>query len=80
MNLTAVCGAWPAQVGLIVIGREGALALGGLAVVATPQLPPAGTCLYDAAPNVLTLAIWSATAVPIRRWPARRVNSACQRR
>ncbi|CAG9164176.1 ABC transporter permease [Cupriavidus pampae] len=43
LMLTALCVALPAQVGLIVIGGEGALALGGLAAAVLPQWLPAGT-------------------------------------
>src|SRR5438876_9174815 len=45
--LTALCTALPARLGLIVIGGEGALVLGGLAAVSTGLLlagaPPLGT-------------------------------------
>ncbi|MGA7817220.1 MAG: ABC transporter permease, partial [Caballeronia sp.] len=36
LMLTALCVALPAQVGLVVIGGEGALALGGLAAAVVP--------------------------------------------
>lgn len=39
--LTALCVALPARVGLIVIGGEGALALGGLAAAVMPSMLPA---------------------------------------
>src|ERR1700729_3020021 len=42
LMLTALCVALPAQVGLIVIGGEGALALGGLARAVGSQCLPAG--------------------------------------
>ena len=37
LMLTALCVALPAQVGLIVIGGEGALALGGMCAAVVPQ-------------------------------------------
>src|ERR1700761_1643617 len=50
LMLTALCVAIPAQAGLVVIGGEGALVLGGLAAAALAQLVPlpgniAGTVL-----------------------------------
>ena len=43
LMLTALCVALPAQVGLVVIGGEGALALGGMCAAVVPQMLPAGT-------------------------------------
>ena len=45
LMLTALCVALPAQVGLIVIGGEGALALGGLCAAIVPQMLPRGHAL-----------------------------------
>src|SRR6218665_1166299 len=44
LMLTALCVAIPARAGLVVIGGEGALVLGGLACAGPPDLfaPPAG--------------------------------------
>ena len=44
LMLTALCVALPAQAGLVIIGGEGALVLGGLAMAGLPYLftPPAG--------------------------------------
>ena len=50
LMLTALCVALPAQVGLIVIGGEGALALGGLAAAVMPQWLPAATPWFVATP------------------------------
>src|SRR3984957_16519292 len=50
LMLTALCVALPAQVGLVVIGGEGALALGGLAAAVVPQCLPAGTPWLIATP------------------------------
>jgi ABC-type uncharacterized transport system permease subunit len=43
LMLTALCVALPARAGLVVIGGEGALALGGLAAALTPLVMPAAT-------------------------------------
>jgi ABC-type uncharacterized transport system permease subunit len=40
LMLTALCTALPARLGLIIIGNEGALAMGGLAAAAVPTLVP----------------------------------------
>jgi general nucleoside transport system permease protein len=50
LMLTALCVALPAQVGLIVIGGEGALALGGLAAAVVPQCLPHATPWFIATP------------------------------
>ncbi|CAM2154000.1 general nucleoside transport system permease protein [Pararobbsia alpina] len=50
LMLTALCVALPAQVGLVVIGGEGALALGGLSAAVVPQCLPAGTSWLIAIP------------------------------
>ena len=50
--LTALCTALPARVGLVVIGAEGALVLGGLAAVATGlAFPVPTTCVQTIAIN-----------------------------
>lgn len=50
LMLTALCVAMPAQVGLIVIGGEGALALGGLASAVVATLVPGALPWFVAAP------------------------------
>ncbi|WP_250536879.1 ABC transporter permease [Caballeronia sp. AZ10_KS36] len=50
LMLTALCVALPAQVGLIVIGGEGALALGGLAAAVVAAHVPAALPWFAAAP------------------------------
>jgi len=50
LMLTALCVALPAQVGLIVIGGEGALALGALAAAVVATLAPAGMPWFVASP------------------------------
>lgn len=72
LMLTALCVALPARAGLIVIGGEGALVLGGLACAALAQAVPlpanaAGTvavCLAGA----LTGALWIAVAGWLRQY------------
>ena len=70
--LTALCVALPARVGLIVIGGEGALALGGLAAAVMPQLLPALPSLVMLA--VMALAamlaggLWIALCGSLRQW------------
>ncbi|MBL8362971.1 MAG: ABC transporter permease [Rubrivivax sp.] len=72
LMLTALAVALPAQAGLVVIGGEGALVLGGLAAAALPALLPlpggtAGTvCLLLAA--AVTGAAWIALAGALRQW------------
>lgn len=70
--LTALCVALPARVGLIIIGGEGALALGGLAAAVMPQLLPALPSLVMLA--VMALAamlaggLWIALCGGLRQW------------
>lgn len=70
--LTALCTALPARLGLVIIGNEGALVLGGLAAAAT------GVALMGAPPLVIQLgmavagmiagAVWIALAGGLRQW------------
>jgi general nucleoside transport system permease protein len=72
LMLTALCVAIPARAGLIVIGGEGALVLGGLACAAVPYAvaPPDGiggtviVCLAGAAGG----ALWIALAGALRQY------------
>ncbi|MBC8752487.1 MULTISPECIES: ABC transporter permease [Paraburkholderia] len=73
LMLTALCVALPAQVGLIVIGGEGALALGGLAAAVTPQLLPHGTPWCVATPamalaGMIVGGAWIGTVGALRQW------------
>lgn len=73
LMLTALCVALPAQVGLIVIGGEGALALGGLAAAVTPQLLPHGTAWFIATPamavaGMLAGGAWIGAVGALRQW------------
>ena len=54
LMLTALCVALPARAGLVIIGGEGALALGGLAAAVLPELLPG---LPYALPAALMLAL-----------------------
>jgi simple sugar transport system permease protein len=72
LMLTALCVAVPARAGLIVIGGEGALVLGGLACAALPYLfaPPAGivgTAMVLAA-SAAAGAAWVALAGALRQY------------
>ena len=73
LMLTALCVALPARAGLVVIGGEGALALGGLAAAASGHVLPAGmanlagtvaVCAAGAAAG----ALWVWLAGWLRQW------------
>ncbi|WP_454721071.1 MULTISPECIES: ABC transporter permease [Cupriavidus] len=73
LMLTALCVALPAQAGLVVIGGEGALALGGLAAAVVPQWLPAGCPWQLAAPAMAAAAMavggaWIGLAGALRHW------------
>src|ERR1700744_1103598 len=73
LMLTALCVALPAQVGLIVIGGEGALALGGLAAGVVPSLLPTATPWFVATPlmavaGMLAGGIWIGAVGALRQW------------
>ena len=53
LMLTALCVAIPARTGLIIIGGEGAVALGGLACAVIPMMLPAA---FPATPALLLMA------------------------
>lgn len=63
LMLTALCVALPARAGLIIIGGEGALVLGGLAAAVTPlwlpALPPVLMWVLMAMAAMLTGGIWT---------------------
>ncbi len=72
LMLTALCVALPAQAGLVVIGGEGALVLGGLACAGLPYLVPLpanaiGTLALLASAS-LAGAAWIALAGALRQW------------
>lgn len=73
LMLTALCVALPAQVGLIVIGGEGALGLGGLAAAVVPQAIPHVTPWFVATP-LMALAgmaaggVWIGAVGAMRQW------------
>lgn len=72
LMLTALCVALPAQAGLVVIGGEGALVLGGLAAAALAQGVPlpqniVGTALVCVA-GAIAGAMWIALAGALRQW------------
>jgi len=72
LMLTALCVAIPARAGLVIIGGEGALVLGGLACAALPYLMPLpetvfGTTLVCLA-GALAGALWIALAGWLRQY------------
>lgn len=72
LMLTALTVALPARAGLVVIGGEGALVLGGLAAAGLPYLvtPPAGTAgtVLLMLGSALVGALWIALAGALRQW------------
>ena len=73
LMLTALCVALPAQVGLIVIGGEGALALGGLAAAVMPQYLPHAAPWFIATPlmafaGMLAGGLWISAVGALRQW------------
>jgi ABC-type uncharacterized transport system permease subunit len=73
LMLTALCVALPAQVGLIVIGGEGALALGGMCAAIVPQMLPHGTSWLVATPlmalaGMLAGGAWIGAVGALRQW------------
>jgi general nucleoside transport system permease protein len=73
LMMTALCVALPAQVGLVVIGGEGALALGGLAAAMVPQVLPHGTPWLVATPlmalaGMLAGGAWIGAVGALRQW------------
>ncbi|GAB7522734.1 ABC transporter permease [Paraburkholderia sp. 2C] len=73
LMLTALCVALPAQVGLIVIGGEGALALGGLAAAVAAQAVPHGLPWLVALPlmacaGMAAGGIWIGAVGALRQW------------
>lgn len=76
LMLTALCVALPARAGLVMIGGEGALALGGLAAAVLPAmlpgLPAPALLALMAAAAMLTGGLWIALAGWLRQ--ARGVN------
>jgi simple sugar transport system permease protein len=70
--LTALCTALPARLGLVIIGNEGALVVGGVAAAA------AGIAVSNAPPSVVLIAmalaamvmggLWIALAGALRQW------------
>lgn len=70
LMLTALCTALPARLGLIVIGGEGALVMGGLASVsaalAMPQSSPLAVALAMAATGFVVGGLWVALAGALR--------------
>ncbi|HEX3772882.1 MAG TPA: ABC transporter permease [Polyangiaceae bacterium] len=64
LMLTALCTALPAQLGLVVIGGEGALVIGGLAAAVT------GLAVHDSSPYAVLTSMFIAGAVAGGIWIA----------
>jgi simple sugar transport system permease protein len=69
---TALCCAIPARLGLVVIGAEGALALGGLAAaaagIATASAPSVAVLLVMATAGIVVGGSWIALVGALRHW------------
>jgi ABC-type uncharacterized transport system permease subunit len=72
LTLTALCVALPAQAGLMIIGSEGALVLGGLAAAvigyAMAGMPPMGVKTAMALGGMLAGGLWIAAAGALRQF------------
>lgn len=72
LMLTALCVALPARAGLIIIGGEGALGLGGLAAgvvaVVAPGLPASVAMPLMALAGLLAGGLWIAACGALRQW------------
>lgn len=71
LMLTALCTALPARIGLVVIGNEGALVMGGLAALMTglglsPALPPLLTQIAMAIAAIVAGGLWIMLAGALR--------------
>jgi len=70
--LTALCTALPARLGLVIIGNEGALVLGGVSAaaagIAVTNAPPLVVQLVMAAAGILMGGAWIALAGGLRQW------------
>lgn len=75
LMLTALCTALPARLGLMVIGNEGALVVGGLGAVAVglgigPALPPIATQFGMAIAGIVCGGVWIAIVGALRHYRA----------
>jgi simple sugar transport system permease protein len=70
--LTALCTALPARLGLVIIGNEGALVLGGVAAaaagVAVSSAPPIVVLIVMSGAAMLMGGAWIALAGSLRQW------------
>jgi general nucleoside transport system permease protein len=70
--LTALCTALPAQLGMVIIGGEGALLIGALGATAAallmPGAPPLVVCVAMAAGGMLSGGLWIALAGGLRHY------------
>ncbi len=72
LMLTGLCCALPARLGLIVIGGEGAVVVGGVAAAVTPLLmtgsSPWAVTLFMMAAGMVAGALWVGAAGALRAW------------
>ncbi|EKU98870.1 ABC-type uncharacterized transport system, permease component [Leptolyngbya sp. PCC 7375] len=73
LMLTALCTALPARLGLVIIGNEGALVMGGLAAVVVglgvgPSLPPVMAQVAMAMAGMITGGLWIMLAGALRHY------------
>ncbi len=73
LMLTALCTALPAQLGLVIIGNEGALVMGGLAAVVTglsigPALPPVLAQVVMGLAGMVAGGLWITLAGAMRHY------------
>src|ERR1700751_2269886 len=70
--LTALCTALPAQLGMVIIGGEGALLIGALAstsaAVAMPSAPPLAVQLAMAAAGIIAGGLWIMLSGALRQY------------
>ncbi|MEO1620618.1 MAG: ABC transporter permease [Cyanobacteria bacterium J06632_3] len=73
LMLTALCTALPARLGLVIIGNEGALVMGGLGAIAVglslgPALPPPIAQIAMAIASIITGGLWILLAGAMRHY------------
>lgn len=73
LMLTALCTALPARLGLVIIGNEGALVMGGLGAIAIglslgTSLPPLAVQIAMALAGMVTGGLWIALAGALRHY------------
>jgi simple sugar transport system permease protein len=75
LMLTSLCTALPARLGLVIIGNEGALVIGGLAAISVglalgPIAPPVGVQIGMAIAGMIAGGVWIGAAGALRHYRA----------